>query len=114
MKDRLLICLKLSTSAISLCRMTDEIDQDEGTACTLLKQMVLNLYEHVGVRMHRLSVCQWEVKLWLVCDGQASGAWRVVVTNVTGHTCTVDVSSLTTHYFTRNNHNNNLATTVKN
>jgi len=35
------------------------------------------------------------VKLWLVCNGQASGAWRVVVTNVTGHTCTVDVSSLT-------------------
>jgi acetyl-CoA carboxylase / biotin carboxylase 1 len=75
-------------------RMLDEVDQDEATACTLLKHMALNIYEHVGVRMHRLSVCQWEVKLWLDCDGQASGSWRVVVTNVTGHTCTVDVSSL--------------------
>ncbi|OQU91942.1 hypothetical protein SORBI_3001G262400 [Sorghum bicolor] len=75
---------------IPFSRMTEEIDQDEGTACTLLKHMVLNLYEHVGGRTHRLSVCQWEVKLWLVCDGQASGAWRVVVTNVTGHTCTID------------------------
>jgi acetyl-CoA carboxylase/biotin carboxylase 1 len=75
--------------------MADEVDHDEATVCTLLKHMALNLYDHVGVRMHRLSVCQWELKLWLVCDGQASGAWRVVVTNVTGHTCTVDVSSLT-------------------
>lgn len=74
--------------------MSDDVDQDEATACTLLKHMALNIYEHVGVRMHRLSVCQWEVKLWLDCDGQASGSWRVVVTNVTGHTCTVDVSSL--------------------
>ncbi|XP_052169537.1 acetyl-CoA carboxylase 1 [Oryza glaberrima] len=69
----------------------DNVGQDEATACTLLKNMALNIYEHVGVRMHRLSVCQWEVKLWLDCDGQASGAWRVVVTNVTGHTCTVDI-----------------------
>ncbi|KAG2549530.1 hypothetical protein PVAP13_9KG357200 [Panicum virgatum] len=76
---------------IPFSRMADEVDQEEATACTLLKHMALNLYEHVGVRMHRLSVCQWEVKLWLVCDGQASGAWRVVVTNVTGHTCTVDI-----------------------
>ncbi len=73
-------------------RTIDNVGQDEATACTLLKNMALNIYEHVGVRMHRLSVCQWEVKLWLDCDGQASGAWRVVVTNVTGHTCTVDVS----------------------
>ncbi|KAM3354571.1 hypothetical protein ACQJBY_025337 [Aegilops geniculata] len=72
-------------------RMTSEVGQDEKTACTLLKHMVMNIYEHVGVRMHRLSVCQWEVKLWLDCDGQANGAWRVVVTSVTGHTCTVDI-----------------------
>nr|AHI94840.1 acetyl-coenzyme A carboxylase [Eleusine indica] len=76
---------------IPFSRMPHEVDQDEATACTLLKDMALNIYEHVGVRMHRLSVCQWEVKLWLDCDGQASGSWRVVVTNVTGHTCTVDI-----------------------
>lgn len=76
---------------IPFSRMTGEVGQDEATAFTLLKHMVLNIYEHVGVRMHRLSVCQWEVKLWLDCEGQANGAWRVVVTNVTGHTCTVDI-----------------------
>lgn len=76
---------------IPFSRMSGEVGQDEATTCTLLKHIVLNIYEHVGVRMHRLSVCQWEVKLWLACDGQANGAWRVVVTNVTGHTCTVDI-----------------------
>nr|QEG99472.1 cytosolic acetyl-CoA carboxylase 2 [Lolium rigidum] len=76
---------------IPFSRMMGEVGQDEETACTLLKHMVMNIYEHVGVRMHRLSVCQWEVKLWLDCDGQASGAWRVVITNITGHTCTVDI-----------------------
>ena len=30
-------------------RMTDEVGQDEETACTLLKHMVMNIYEHVGV-----------------------------------------------------------------
>lgn len=115
MNNRFLICLKMFTSAIPLCRMTDEIDQDEGTVCTLLKHMVLNLYEHVGVRMHRLSVCQWEVKLWLVCHGQANGAWRIVVTNVTGHTCTVDVSTLTIALlYQQLSYNNYLLTTLKN
>ncbi|KAG8091440.1 hypothetical protein GUJ93_ZPchr0012g20998 [Zizania palustris] len=76
---------------IPFSRMMDEVGEDEATACALLKNMVLNIHEHVGVRMHRLSVCQWEVKLWLDCNGESSGAWRVVVTNVTGHTCTVDI-----------------------
>jgi hypothetical protein len=69
-----------------------DVGRDEETACTLLKQMFMNIYDYVGVRMHRLSVSQWEVKIWLDCDGQANGAWRVVITNITGHTCTVDVS----------------------
>lgn len=42
--------------------------------------------------MHKLGVCQWEVKLWIASFGRANGAWRVVVTNVTGQTCTVHVS----------------------
>ncbi|KAL0352311.1 UNVERIFIED_CONTAM: Acetyl-CoA carboxylase 1 [Sesamum calycinum] len=45
----------------------------------------------VGVKMHRLGVCEWEVKLWISSAGDANGAWRVVVTNVTGHTCIVHV-----------------------
>ncbi|XP_078164139.1 acetyl-CoA carboxylase 1-like isoform X1 [Carex rostrata] len=67
------------------------VSPDENTVCTILKEMVLMVHELVGVRMHRLSVCDWEVKLWLGGDGVASGAWRVVVTNVTGHTCTVHI-----------------------
>lgn len=69
-----------------------DVGQDEATACSLLKSMALKIHELVGARMHHLSVCQWEVKLKLDCDGPASGTWRVVTTNVTGHTCTIDVS----------------------
>ncbi|KAJ4767613.1 Acetyl-CoA carboxylase [Rhynchospora pubera] len=67
------------------------VNPDENTVSTILREMVLKVHELVGVRMHRVSVCEWEVKLWLGGDGAASGAWRVVVTNVTGHTCTVHV-----------------------
>lgn len=77
----------------SLLRSTIvDVGQDEATACSLLKAMALNIHELVGARMHHLSVCQWEVKLRLACDGPANGTWRVVTTNVTSHTCTVDVS----------------------
>ncbi|KAJ3673764.1 hypothetical protein LUZ60_005756 [Juncus effusus] len=69
----------------------DVNNPDEKTVCEILKEMVLKVHELVGVRMHRLSVCEWEVKLLLECQGSSSGAWRVVVTNVTGHTCTVHV-----------------------
>ncbi|KAF5955201.1 hypothetical protein HYC85_008057 [Camellia sinensis] len=31
------------------------------------------------------------VKLWMASAGQANGAWRVVVENVTGHTCIVHI-----------------------
>nr|AHC53984.1 plastid transported acetyl-CoA carboxylase [Eleusine indica] len=68
-----------------------DVGQDEATACSLLKAMALKIHELVGARMHHLSVCQWEVKLRLACDGPANGAWRVVTTNVTSHTCTVDI-----------------------
>jgi acetyl-CoA carboxylase / biotin carboxylase 1 len=69
-----------------------DVGQDEATACSLLKAMALKIHELVGAQMHHLSVCQWEVKLRLTCDGPANGTWRVVTTNVTSHTCTVDVS----------------------
>ncbi|OEL17844.1 Acetyl-CoA carboxylase 2 [Dichanthelium oligosanthes] len=68
-----------------------DVGQDEATACSLLKSMALKIHELVGAQMHHLSVCQWEVKLKLDCDGPASGTWRVVTTNVTSHTCTVDI-----------------------
>lgn len=64
----------------------------ESAVGMFLEEMACKIHSSVGVRMHRLAVCEWEVKLWLVSVGLASGAWRVVVTNVTGHTCTVHVS----------------------
>ena len=69
-----------------------DVGQDDATACSLLKSMALKIHELVGAQMHHLSVCQWEVKLKLDCDGPARGTWRVVTTNVTSHTCIVDVS----------------------
>ncbi|XP_058085333.1 acetyl-CoA carboxylase 1-like isoform X2 [Magnolia sinica] len=65
--------------------------QVETTVGMILEDLSCKIHESVGVRMHRLAVCEWELKLWLDSDGVASGAWRVVVTNVTGHTCTVHI-----------------------
>ncbi|KAM7252837.1 hypothetical protein ACFE04_025455 [Oxalis oulophora] len=64
-------------------------DQEEASVEGLLEDLAMEIHGSVGVRMHRLGVCQWEVKLWISTSGQANGAWRVVVTNVTGHTCTL-------------------------
>lgn len=58
-----------------------------------MEELVLEIHESVGVKMHRLGVCEWEVKLWMASPGPANGAWRVVVENVTGHTCIVHVSA---------------------
>lgn len=66
--------------------------EEEPDVETILSDLVREIQSFVGVRMHKLGVCEWEVKLWLASSGQANGAWRVVVTNVTGHTCTVHVS----------------------
>ncbi|KAK1289084.1 Acetyl-CoA carboxylase 1 [Acorus calamus] len=62
---------------------------EEESIANILEELARKIHEYAGVRMHRLAVCEWEVKLWLASAGLASGAWRVVVTNVTGHTCTV-------------------------
>ena len=66
-----------------------------------MKELAYEIHGSVGVRMHRLGVCEWEVKLWMASSGQANGAWRVVVTNVTGHTCTVHVSVYIIYSFLR-------------
>lgn len=65
--------------------------QEEAIVCMILEEIALKVHELVGVRMHRLAVCEWEVKLWLDSVGLAGGAWRFVVTNVTGQTCTVHI-----------------------
>ncbi|GLT93843.1 hypothetical protein SLE2022_116160 [Rubroshorea leprosula] len=65
--------------------------QEEVMVEAILEELAQDIHAAAGVRMHRLGVCEWEVKLWMASSGQANGAWRVVVTNVTGHTCTVHV-----------------------
>lgn len=83
-------------------RVTLDTGEEEAAVETILAKLAREIQSSVGVRMHKLGVCEWEVKLWLDSSGQANGAWRVVVTNVTGHTCTVHVS-LCSVLFLRNN-----------
>ncbi|XP_023877814.1 acetyl-CoA carboxylase 1 [Quercus suber] len=68
-----------------------DAEQEESAVEVILKELAHEIHASVGVRMHRLGVCEWEVKLWMASPGPANGAWRVVVTNVTGHTCTVHI-----------------------
>lgn len=67
-------------------------DQEETAVEAILEEVSREIHSSVGVRMHRLGVVEWEVKLWMASSGPANGAWRIIVTNVTGHTCTVHVS----------------------
>ncbi|XP_031273028.1 acetyl-CoA carboxylase 1-like [Pistacia vera] len=72
-------------------RVDVDAAQEETAVEVILEELAREIHSNVGVRMHRLGVCEWEVKLWMASSGQANGAWRVVVTNVTGHTCTVHI-----------------------
>lgn len=85
----------LCLSCIVSRRVDVNAGQEETAVAVILEGLVREIHSNVGVRMHRLGVCEWEVKLWMASSGQANGAWRVVVTNVTGHTCTVHVSVFT-------------------
>lgn len=77
---------------VPYARTFDEASgQENRIVHSFLEELALKVHELVGVRMHRLAVCEWEVKLLLATDGPARGAWRIVVTNVTGHTCTVHI-----------------------
>lgn len=75
-------------------RVDVDAEVEETVVEAILEELAREIHAAVGVRMHRLGVCEWEVKLWMESSGQANGAWRVVVTNVTGHTCTVHVRLL--------------------
>ncbi|CAH2075711.1 unnamed protein product [Thlaspi arvense] len=66
-----------------------EAGQEETAVDAILKGLAREIHTSVGMKMHRLGVCEWEVKLWMASEGKAAGAWRVVVENVTGHTCIV-------------------------
>ncbi|GLT74451.1 hypothetical protein SLA2020_462490 [Shorea laevis] len=72
-------------------RVDLEAGQEEVAVESILEELAQEIHAFAGVRMHRLGVCEWEVKLWMASCGRANGAWRVIVTNVTGHTCTVHI-----------------------
>ncbi|KAJ9167051.1 hypothetical protein P3X46_021733 [Hevea brasiliensis] len=72
-------------------RVDIDAGQEEAAVNRILEELAREMHASVGVRMHRLNVCEWEVKLWMSSSGQANGAWRVVITNVTGHTCAVHI-----------------------
>ncbi|KAA0051708.1 acetyl-CoA carboxylase 1-like [Cucumis melo var. makuwa] len=61
-----------------------DTEEKEAAMETILGELAREIQSFIGVRMHKLGVCEWEVKLWLDSSGQENGAWRVVVTNVTG------------------------------
>ena len=86
---------------LGLISRRDNFDngEDEAAVETILAELAREIQSFVGVRMHKLGVCEWEAKMWLDSSGQANGAWRVVVTNVTGHTCTVHVRVQVTTFF---------------
>lgn len=72
--------------------MFSDNGQEESAVGKILEELTREIHKSVGVKMHRLGICEWEVKLGITSAGQANGAWRVVVTNATGHTCVVHVS----------------------
>lgn len=84
--------LQLSCLTILTRRVDINPGLEEAAIEVILEGLAREIHAAVGVRMHRLGVFEWEVKLWMASCGQANGAWRLVVTNVTGHTCTVHVS----------------------
>ncbi|EPS68705.1 hypothetical protein M569_06062, partial [Genlisea aurea] len=64
---------------------------EEAAVVKILDDLAREIHASVGLKMHRLAVCEWEVKLCISSEGDANGAWRVVVTNVTGHACIVHI-----------------------
>lgn len=78
---------------MTFCRKTDlNNEHKEAEVQKILEDLAHEINASVGVRMHKLGVCEWEVKLWVSSAGDATGAWRILVENVTGHTCIVHVS----------------------
>jgi acetyl-CoA carboxylase/biotin carboxylase 1 len=60
----------------------------------VLENVAHEVYSKLGAHMHRLTIASWEICVRLKDLQIANGAWRVVVSNPTGHTCIVQVRSL--------------------
>ncbi|GAA0139911.1 hypothetical protein LIER_01367 [Lithospermum erythrorhizon] len=66
-------------------------EQEEAVVAKILEDMARDINASIGVKMHRLGVSEWEVKLWISSKGGSNGAWRIVVSNVNGHTCVAHI-----------------------
>lgn len=69
---------------------TDEVEK----VVQALEGLAHEVYSKLGARMHRLAIAGWEFRVRLKELQAGSGAWRVVVSNPTGHTCNVQVHIL--------------------
>ncbi|KAL9247543.1 hypothetical protein vseg_020966 [Gypsophila vaccaria] len=77
---------------VPLHRQVSIDEQEEvGQVQMILEGLAREIHSQAGVRMHKLNVCEWEVKLQISSLGLANGPWRIVVSNLTGHTCIVNV-----------------------
>lgn len=56
-----------------------------------LETVALAINTRLGARMHRLAVSIWEVRIRVKEAGRASGAWRAIVANPSGHACSIEV-----------------------
>ncbi|MCO5565015.1 hypothetical protein L7F22_018685 [Adiantum nelumboides] len=63
----------------------------EDTVVKILEDLAHRVHSRLGLRMHRLAVASWELRVKVDLLAQITGAWRVVVTNPTGHTCIVEI-----------------------
>lgn len=91
----ILLCQRVfltSEDVYFLSRREDSTFIDVTQVVDILERFAHEVYGKLGARMHRLAVAVWEIRVRLKEVGVANGAWRVVVSNPTGHTCTVQVT----------------------
>ncbi|KAH7276946.1 hypothetical protein KP509_39G027900 [Ceratopteris richardii] len=65
----------------------------EDTVVHILEDLALRVHGRLGLRMHRLAVASWEIRVKVDLLGQITGSWRLMVTNPTSHTCIIKIYS---------------------
>ncbi|KAJ7569509.1 hypothetical protein O6H91_01G081500 [Diphasiastrum complanatum] len=87
------LCLLRAQELARLQRGSDTLTKHDAVEAVieLLEELAHKIYDRLGGRMHRLAVAFWEIRICLKGAGLAVGAWRIIVENPTGHTCTVQV-----------------------
>jgi acetyl-CoA carboxylase/biotin carboxylase 1 len=82
-----------------LCREEDGSTTNEvEKVVQALEGLAHEVYSKLGARMHRLAIAGWEFRVRLKELQAGNGAWRVVVSNPTGHTCNVQVRNFSRYF----------------